>query len=1554
MKNDNGRISFSVGLDTSQLERDTRKAKKSFDDLGNSVVADCSRIDNSFGKIGRSLASLGAAWSLQEFARKVAQVRGEFQQLEVAMETMLGSKSKADALMAQMVQTAATTPFGLQEVAGGAKQLLAYGLEAEKVNDTLIRLGDIASGLSIPLGDLVYLYGTTMAQGRLYTQDLNQFTGRGIPMLKELAKQFGVAESAVKGLVEEGKVGFPEVRKVIESLTDEGGMFANLMEKQSKTITGRISNLEDSISTMFNEIGQKSEGVITGAIGFASALVENYETIGKVLLGLISVYGSYRAAVMLTVAAQRLAIAQRLASLKGITVKQLALRGLASAWRAVATAQNAYIALGAVAIYGAFQMATALNAEEAAAAAVARRMDELTEAQQNRTNEVNDYIAVIKDETKTATQQREAYNRLKEILPELADRYSIAEVKTIELADAQRILNQSLDTEKLARMREEVERYNAVIDGNRWDKLTSAWEDLDFWEFVKTTEAWSVLSNPTIGGLRMLLSGGLDEYAEAGKEAAEAQKEAYEETMEQAEWDKKPLEEKIKARSAEIIEIDTKIKLKKSRIANLDAVITDLQQQLNTISLTLTPEQKGLLRWELGRSLRERSQLSSDIEQHQAERNGKNAELEEYQSETKELETVAKRRKKAYDSMIVAEKAYRDALKDDSTTSDGEIAELKKQAEDAKKAYDKLIVKGTRSKGENPSQRRADIEKAEQDTANAIAQSSRARQEMERDLHFQEEQNRINLERDASKRKRAQMKLDHERELAQLEQQHISAVNAEKQRQKAVFDAQETEKKAADKNYIARNFTESDIDQTQIDNINARYATLTEQTVQLQKQSEADMIRSEFQAMQEHLKNYGSYQQQKLALAQEYAEKIRNAQSEGERLSLERERDSKLASIETSELKANMNWSAVFGEFGGMFEDMIRPVLEDAKKYTQTDEFKNADHASQQALIEAIRQMEQSLGGAGKVSFKKLGTEVKAYQKAMLDLRNAQDAYKATYTALTTAQEDYATAVQNGTKEEIARAKDALTAAQQNEAAAAQNVQAMQSVADEAQATMTQTATSLKTSMDGVVSGLQKIASGSASGAYYGLIELGDKAKEIGGKLGDAFGKVADKLKSVPIIGWIVSIIDIFKDGLSIVVGGILDAVFNAVSGIIGDILSGDLFVTIGESLLQGIGKILDSFTWGGFSSWFGAGGNAKEVAETINRLSDRNELLCVAIETLTDEIKASRGTKSVEAYQRAVELQEETNQNYLRIAQAQAGYTNSHHSWNYYWNGFTSEEITRISRQIGRAWDGSLWSLSPEEMEILRSNVDIWERIQNSGKGGYGERLTNELDNYIEQAGKLEELREQLYESLTGISFDSMYDSFIDNLMDMKYSAKDAAEDISEYFTRAMLENKVGELMEERLKGWWERFAEAMEDNDLTQRERDKLLDEYLGYLHEADAWRDAIFAATGYDSGDSSSQDSTKKGFATASQDSVDELNGRFTAVQMATERIKELNETMTGAVMGMRIDTTMIRQHADELRGLSLMAVNHLADISRNTFQLYEISNRLERIEKNTRNI
>lgn len=306
MNNDGGRLNYGVGLDNSQLRVEASESRRLLQGIGQTAVDEGARIDDSFKRIGKTVAGVFAVSQIKDFITHVVTVRGEFQQLEIAFKTMLGSAGQADVLMSQLIKTAAITPFGMTDIGQAAKQLLAYGVAANDVNDTLIRLGDIAAGLSIPINDLAYLYGTTMVQGRLYTADLNQFLGRGIPLMEELAKQFGVAENQVKQLVEDGKVGFPEVQKAIESLTNEGSKFGGLMEAQSKTITGQISNIEDAIDTMFNAIGQSQEGVINTSLSLVSTLIENWETVGNILLTIIATYGAYKAAVIAVAAAHKL------------------------------------------------------------------------------------------------------------------------------------------------------------------------------------------------------------------------------------------------------------------------------------------------------------------------------------------------------------------------------------------------------------------------------------------------------------------------------------------------------------------------------------------------------------------------------------------------------------------------------------------------------------------------------------------------------------------------------------------------------------------------------------------------------------------------------------------------------------------------------------------------------------------------------------------------------------------------------------------------------------------------------------------------------------------------------------------------------------------------------------------------------------------------------------------------------------------------------------------------------------------------------------------------
>lgn len=348
MDQETGRLYFDVLLNDESLQQGLQRSREAFRSLSESANAELQSMDGFMAKAAQTAAGLFAVDKLKDFASAIATVRGEYQQLEIAFETMLGSKSQADALMAQLIDTAATTPFEMKEIAEASKMLLAYGMAADEVNGTLIRLGDIAAGLSIPIKDLAFLYGTTMVQGRLYTQDLNQFLGRGIPLADELAKQFGKNKSEVKKLVEEGKIGFPEVQKAIEALTNEGSKFGGLMEAQSKTIKGQLSNIEDAWEQMINEIGRSQEENISGALDITGKLIENWRTIGKVVLSVVAIYGAYKAATMVAAVATRIAAAasesmayqQKLAAMQGIALSE-AQAGVAAASSMATGAFNA-------------------------------------------------------------------------------------------------------------------------------------------------------------------------------------------------------------------------------------------------------------------------------------------------------------------------------------------------------------------------------------------------------------------------------------------------------------------------------------------------------------------------------------------------------------------------------------------------------------------------------------------------------------------------------------------------------------------------------------------------------------------------------------------------------------------------------------------------------------------------------------------------------------------------------------------------------------------------------------------------------------------------------------------------------------------------------------------------------------------------------------------------------------------------------------------------------------------------------------------------------------
>ncbi|MDX9781337.1 MAG: tape measure protein, partial [bacterium] len=296
---------FDARIDGTQLQKDIANINKQIGQISSNMQKEGQQIDAVTRRIGQGLAGAFSIFSAGAFVKDLARVRGEFQQLEVAFETMLGSKAEADKLMADVVQFAARTPFELSEVASGTKQLLAFGIEADRVIPTLKAMGDVSAGLSVPIERLINNFGQVRTQTKLTGRELRDFQMAGVPVVAELAKNLNVSENAIADMVSAGKIGFKEVEEAFISMTSEGGRFSSLMEKQAETITGLASNFADAWDRMLNSIGKENEGIIAGSIRGATTLVENYEEILKILKLLITTYGSYKAVIIATAVVQK-------------------------------------------------------------------------------------------------------------------------------------------------------------------------------------------------------------------------------------------------------------------------------------------------------------------------------------------------------------------------------------------------------------------------------------------------------------------------------------------------------------------------------------------------------------------------------------------------------------------------------------------------------------------------------------------------------------------------------------------------------------------------------------------------------------------------------------------------------------------------------------------------------------------------------------------------------------------------------------------------------------------------------------------------------------------------------------------------------------------------------------------------------------------------------------------------------------------------------------------------------------------------------------------------
>ena len=451
---------FSVTLDPTEFIKGTKSLEESFDRLqqklqGTSMKlpsysapisearGEVDLLSSSFQRAAGLAAGIFAVSGIQDFVSKLYSVRGEFQQLEISFKTMLGSGEQANELLAQLAQTAASTPFDLQGIASSAKNMLAYGFAADQVNETIVRLGNVAAGLSQPLGDIVYLYGTLRASGRVTNIDIRQFANRGIPIYEELAKVLGKSVSEINSLVSAGKVGFPDIEQAFQNMTNKGGKFYNLMQAQSESLTGQISNLQDNIDMMFNELGKASEGVLSSGVKAVSYLVENYEKIGKVIAGLIVTYGVYRTAVITNIALTKgWAVATRVDAIaKGIQTIATNATTIATNRLTVAMLANPYGAI-AVAITAVIAAMWAFSDSTTAAERAQKDFNEekkrAEEQEQKHKEAVEALLNVVRDEASATADRQSALEQLQKYYPQIFDKYDTETLKLQDIAKLKR------------------------------------------------------------------------------------------------------------------------------------------------------------------------------------------------------------------------------------------------------------------------------------------------------------------------------------------------------------------------------------------------------------------------------------------------------------------------------------------------------------------------------------------------------------------------------------------------------------------------------------------------------------------------------------------------------------------------------------------------------------------------------------------------------------------------------------------------------------------------------------------------------------------------------------------------------------------------------------------------------------------------------------------------------------------------------------------------------------------------------------------------------------
>ena len=1374
----------------------------------------------------KALAVIGGAGVLKALGSEMIRVRGEFQSMQTAIETMVG-KDMAGQLIPQIKELAKISPLTMSDMVGAEKMMLGFNIQAEDTIKYLKAISDISMGESSKFNSLTLAFSQMSAAGKLMGQDLNQMINAGFNPLQIISEKTGKSIATLKDEMSKGAVSAEMVQQAFIDATSAGGKFYNMSENASKIINGQLSMMQDALDSVFNELGTKSESVIMDGIQMTTSLIQNYETVGKVLAGLVVTYGTYRTAVMLVTAAESKHTLVEI----GLTNARLLARKAQLALNA-AMLTNPYVALTVV-IGG---LATAMWAMSDSTTAAARAQKEYNgikdaalKKEQEHKLKIEELLTAARDESLATLTRQKSLEELRKEYPKIFEQYDIEKLKLEDILKLKQKINEEDSRRSVQGRRDDYNALKQTITNQR--RYLQLFDNPDLRKNMSDSdkEIWKMFSG----------------------------NQSYVQVREQMEKNSELLKKYQKDM------LDDNISAYKSNLKNYSKEKLEAELKLAQSSAS---KRNGFV-------VNGMMVKGGDLESIISSINGALAKKKSPTTYKQDYEKA----KKDWDD---AKKKLSEIEKDKSKFTSKQYEEAKKRAETTEKAYKNLggITGSSLTKQENQTEKL----RKQTDKYNVLLEKQALEQKRNaEDLQMRVDEARIKAMDEGSAKTIAEMELNFEKEMQAIDRQKEDALRKKIEDARTAWDANPKNK---GKSFDATGIELSDNERKHFD--------------ELYKAA----IANNEKAYKDLTEQYLSYTDERLAIEKKFNDDIavlqearKKAEAKGDASeiakidrSVEKRTEVKnedIFKLDAEQFKKNMNWEQVFGNLDKVSTDTLKKLKVNLKDFISSQ--KDLSPENLKELVDAIERIDDKVSERN--PFEAMSVSFKSLKDATDAQREAQEVYNKT--------------LKEGTDEEKKNAKATLESAKNNK-----------------QKAISEATTVLHHGVDEIGQYVD------AGNQVIGIMEtLGTKTPEWLEGTMSGFGEMLDGLGSI----------DLMKP-MSIVTGG-----------------------------LQTIKGALTSITsLGGAINW--SGSNAKEVQDSINRLADRNETLQTSIESLTDEIKASKGTKSVAAYRSAYEYQKEQNSNYLNIAREQAGYHNSHKSWQYYMR-WSAEDLKWIQQNINKNFTGtsSLWELTPEEMEKLRSNVDIWTKMQNAGKGGYGERVTDKLDDYIEQAGKLEELTDNLYEGLTGMSFDSMYDSFVSSLMDMEKSAEDVADDISKYFMQAMLSNAIGEQFSDKLRTWYDKFGEAMKDDGtLDNNERKELMDEYMGYVDEAMKLRDELAAATGYDkiSQESTSQSASSKGFQVMSQDTGEELNGRFTALQIAGEEIKfqSIIQSQSLNLLTVKADAllsinTETRNIADDTRDLIAQSYLELVQISENTGAIVKPIQQMQRdiaeVKKNT---